>query len=133
MAQRASERVERPLVIQRHSGPLAATRTTGKLLATQGYVIGIEISGSGSRQAVALADLTGKVLHKVRRPLAFVPDTQSVLNLIDEMLAEVARPEHLLDGRILRVGIAVGGLVDARRGIVRQLHHAREWQQFPLQ
>ncbi len=36
--------------------PLGATRTTGKLLATQGYVVGIEMSGSGTRQSVALAD-----------------------------------------------------------------------------
>ncbi|HEU5382150.1 MAG TPA: ROK family protein, partial [Ktedonobacteraceae bacterium] len=120
-------------VTQRQSGPLAATRTTGKLLATQGYVVGIEISSSGTRQTVALADLEGKVLHKARRPLDHVPDTQNVLRLIDEMLSEVAAPAHLQDGRILRVGVAVGGLVDARQGIVRRLYHAREWQNFPLQ
>ena len=50
---------------RRDSGSLSvqgATRTTGKLLASQGYVVGIEISGSGARQSVALADLEGKVL-----------------------------------------------------------------------
>ena len=130
---RIPERSEKSPIIQRHSGPLATTRTTGKLLATQGYVVGIEISGSGSRQTVALANLEGDVLHKVRRPLDYVPDTQSVLKLIDEMVAEITGPEHLQDGRILRVGVAVGGLVDARRGIVRRLHHAREWNNFPLQ
>lgn len=127
------EHSERLPLTQRHSGPLATTRTTGKLLATQGYVVGIEISGSGSRQTVALANLEGKVLHKVRRPLDYVPDTQSVLKLIDEMVAEITGPERLQDGRILRVGVAVGGLVDARRGIVRRLHHAHEWNNFPLQ
>lgn len=130
---RIPESSEKSPVLQRRSGPLTATRTTGKLLATQGYVVGIEISGSGSRQAVALANLEGQVLHKVRRPLDYVPDTQSVLKLIDEMLDEVADPQHLQDGRILRVGIAVGGLVDARQGIVRRLHHAHEWDNFPLQ
>lgn len=127
------EHSERLPLIQRHSGPLATTRTTGKLLATHGYVVGIEISGNGSRQTVALANLDGEVLHKVRRPLDYVPDTQSVLKLIDEMLAEITGPERLQDGRILRVGVAVGGLVDARRGIVRRLHHAHEWNNFPLQ
>lgn len=130
---RIPERSEKSPIIQRHSGPLATTRTTGKLLATQGYVVGIEISGSGSRQTVALANLDGHVLHKIRRPLDYVPDTQSVLKLIDEMVAEITGPERLQDGRILRVGVAVGGLVDARRGIVRRLHHAREWNNFPLQ
>lgn len=120
-------------VMQRQSGPLATTRTTGKLLATQGYVVGVEISGSGSRQTVALANLEGKMLHKVRRPLDYVPDTGSVLKLIDEMLSEITSPEYVQDGRILRVGVAVGGLVDARQGIVRRLYHAREWNDFPLQ
>lgn len=124
---------ELPISKVRQSGPLGATRTTGKLLARQGYVVGIEISGSGERQTVALANLEGKILHKLRRPLENVPDAKTVLNLIDQMLDEVTRPEYLQDGRILRSGIAVGGLVDARRGIVRKLHHAQEWNDFPLQ
>lgn len=115
------------------SGPLGTTRATGKLLATQGYVVGIEISGGAERQSVALADLEGKILHQVRRPLEYVPDTQSVLELIDDMLREVTTPERLQDGRVLRVGVAVGGLVDATHGIVHTLHHAHEWNDFPLQ
>ncbi|HEX6109697.1 MAG TPA: ROK family protein, partial [Ktedonobacteraceae bacterium] len=110
-----------------------ASRTTGKLLATQGYVVGIEISGSGSRQSVALADLEGKILYRARRPLEYVPDTETVLMLIDDMLEEVLTTERLHDGRILRVGVAVGGLVDATHGIVRTLHHAHGWNDFPLQ
>jgi glucokinase len=108
-------------------------RTTGKLLATQGYVIGVDISGSGSHQTVALADLNGKILYQVRRPLEYVPDTQTVLRLLDEMLAEVTAPERLSDGRILRVGAAVGGLVDTSQGVVRTLRHAHGWDNFPLQ
>lgn len=120
-------------ILRRQAGAPMVARTTGKLLATTGYVLGIEISGNGSRQTVALANLGGEVLHKVRRPLDYVPDTQDVLKLIDEMIAEVASPAHLQHGRILRVGVAIGGLVDARQGIVRRLHHAQGWQNFPLQ
>src|SRR5947209_8257343 len=112
---------------------MATQRTTGKLLATQGYVVGIEISGSGSRQAVALADLDGTILYRVRRPLDYVPDTDTVLHLVDEMLAEAMAPEKLQDGRVLRVGVAIGGLVDTHHGIVRTLHHAHGWDNFPLQ
>ncbi len=117
-------------------------RITGKLLATQGYVVGIEISGSGARQSVALADLDGTILHHIRRPLDDVPDTNTILQLLNEMLAEVMHPERLQDGRerslrsayqVLRVGVAVGGLVDASRGVVRTLHHAHGWDNFPLQ
>jgi glucokinase len=115
------------------SGRPGTQRITGKLLATHGYVVGIEISGSGARQSVALANLDGSILHRVRRPLEYVPDTDTVLTMIDDMLAEVAGPEQLLDGRILRIGVAVGGLVDATRGVVRRLHHAHGWDNFPLQ
>src|SRR5258708_19781018 len=115
------------------SGSPGTTRATGKLLATQGYVVGIEISGSAARQSVALADLGGKILRRVHRSLEYVADTQSVLELIDDMLREVTTPERLQDGRILRVGVAVGGLVDATHGIVHTLHHARAWNDFPCQ
>lgn len=108
-------------------------KVTGKLLATQGYVVGIEISGSGARQSVALADLDGNILYHIRRPLEYVPDTDTVLHVLDEMLAEVTHPDHLHDGRILRVGVAVGGLVDAKRGVVQTLYHAHGWDNFPLQ
>ncbi len=120
----------------RDSGSLTlqgATRTTGKLLASQGYVVGIEISGSGARQSVALADLEGKILYRTRRPLEYVPDTETVLKLVDDMLEETLTAERLHDGRVLRVGVAVGGLVDASQGIVRTLHHAQGWNDFPLQ
>jgi glucokinase len=106
---------------------------TGKLLATQGYVVGITISGGGSRQSVALADLNGNILHRIRRPSEDILDTQSVLETLKEMLAEISIPDKLQDGRILRVGVAVGGLVDASNGIIRTLHHAHGWDNFPLQ
>ncbi|MGI9060025.1 MAG: ROK family protein [Ktedonobacteraceae bacterium] len=108
-------------------------RITGNLLATQGYVVGVEISGSGSRQSVALADLNGTILHRVRRPLEYVPNATTVLELLDEMLSEVMTADRLQDGRVLRVGVAVGGLVDAAQGIVKTLHHAHGWDDFPLQ
>ena len=116
-----------------NSAPLGSQRTTGKLLATSGYVVGVEISGSGSRQAVALADLNGKILHRVRRPLEYVPNTTTVLELVEEMLSEVITSDRLSEGRLLRVGVAVGGLVDAAHGVVKTLHHAHGWDDFPLQ
>jgi glucokinase len=49
------------------------------------------------------------------------------------MLLEAMAPERLHNGRILRVGVAVGGLVDAARGKVRMLYHTHGWNDFPLQ
>src|SRR5207244_1168204 len=107
--------------------------TTDKLLATQGYVVGAEISGSGSRLSVALADLNGTILYRARHPLEYVPDTETVLRLLDDLFAEVTAPGRLQDGRLLRIGVAVGGLVDTTHGIVRTLHHSHGWDNFPLQ
>jgi glucokinase len=127
-----------------HSGPLATPRITGKLgklLATEGYVVGIEVSGSGARQSVALANLEGEILHRARRPVDQVADSGTVLRLLDEMLADVTghersqedQQDNRRDNRILRVGVAVGGPVDAARGVVRTLYHAHGWDNFPLQ
>src|SRR5260370_2181890 len=92
--------------------PLGTRRTTGKLLATQGYVVGIEISGSGARQSVALADLEGKILFRVRRPLEDIPDTKTVLEIIHDMLAEVLTPDRVRNGRVLPSDLGVGSCVD---------------------
>jgi len=121
--------------ISPHSSSMqpARQRVTGKLLATQGYVLGIEISGSSGYQSVVLANLDGTILHGVRCPLEDVADTSSVLKLVNEMIGEVASAEQLCDGRLLRVGVAVGGLVDVAQGVVRTLYRAHGWDNFPLQ
>ncbi len=65
-------------------------RTTGKLLATQGYVIGVEISGSGSRQSVALANLDGNILSRVRHPLEYVPGSEAnIIGVVTLALQDV--------------------------------------------
>src|SRR5436305_14208993 len=107
--------------------------TTDKLLATQGYVVGVEISGSGSHLSVALADLNGTLLYKARHPLEYVADSETVLRLVDDVVAEVAAPGRLQDGRLLRVGVAVGGVVDNTDGVVRTLHYAHGGDNFPFQ
>lgn len=102
------------------------------VLATQGYVLGIEISNGGMRQSVALADLQGQVVHQTRRRLNAPPDGQEVTVLLQEMLTEVCSPDRVKGSRVLRCGVAVGAPVDARRGIVRTMYRAEGWDQLPL-
>lgn len=106
-------------------------RNTGKLLATQGYVVGIELSGM--RLSVALAGLDGTILYRRRRSLEGIADPKHTLALFNELLAEVVSPHRLERGRILRVGVAVGGIVDAAHGVIRTLHYTHGWDDFPLQ
>jgi glucokinase len=82
---------------------------------------------------VVLANLNGDILQRSRRSLDAVPDSESVLLLLDEMLSEVTGPARLPNGPVLRVGVAVGGLVDATQGVVHTLYHAQGWDNFPLQ
>lgn len=102
------------------------------VLATQGYVLGVEISNGGMRQAMALADLQGQMVYHTRRRLNAPPGGQEAVLILREMFADVCSPERLKGNRVLRCGVAVGAPVDARRGIVRTMYRAEGWDQLPL-
>jgi len=102
------------------------------VLATQGYVLGVEISSGGMRLSVALADLQGQVIYQARRRLSAPLDGPGAVQLLQEMIAEVCSPERLKGSRVLRCGIAVGAPVDARRGVVRTMYRAEGWDHLPL-
>lgn len=103
-----------------------------KVLATQGFVLGIEISSGGMRLSVALADLQGQIVQQARRRLGAAPSGQEAILLMQEMIAGICSPERLKGDRVLRCGVAVGAPVDARRGLVRTMYHAERWEQLPL-
>ncbi len=102
------------------------------VLATQGYVLGVEISNGGMRQSVALADLQGQVVQHLRRRSAQPPDGQGATEILLEMIGEVCSPERLQGQKVLRCGVAVGAPVDAHRGVVRTMYRAEGWDQLPL-
>jgi len=103
-----------------------------RVLASQGYVLGVEISNGGMRQAVALADLGGQVVQHTRRRSAQPLDGPAATAILQEMIGEVCSPERLKGNRVLRCGVAVGAPVDAERGLVRRMYHAEGWEQWPL-
>jgi glucokinase len=102
------------------------------VMATQGYVLGVEISNSGMRQAVALADLHGHVVYHTRKQLHLPPAGPEAALLLQQMLSETCLPERLKGNRVLRCGVAVGAPVDARSGLVRAMHRAEGWENLPL-
>ncbi len=102
------------------------------VMATQGYVLGVEISNSGTRQSVALADLHGQVLHHTRKHLPHPPDGQEAGLLLQQMISDLCAPERLKGQRVLRCGVAVGAPVDARHGLVRAMYRAEGWENLPL-
>jgi glucokinase len=102
------------------------------VMATQGYVLGVEISSAGMQMSVALADLQGQVVHHTRKRLSAPPEGQQAVALLQEMIAGVCSPERLKGNRVLRCGIAVGAPVDAARGQVRMMYRAEGWDHLPL-
>jgi glucokinase len=103
------------------------------VMATQGYVLGIEISSAGMQMSVALADLQGQIVHRARRRLSAPPEGQEAVAFLQEIIADVCSPERLKGNRVLRCGIAIGAPVDAARGQVRMMYRAAGWEHLPLQ
>ncbi len=90
--------------------------TWDSVLAAEGYVVGIDVSGRGQR--VAVADLRGQIVE--RTPLGgdaslSADDLRARLrSLVTDTLVRANIP---LD-RVIRIGIAFGGPVDAARGVI---------------
>ncbi|HLV99590.1 MAG TPA: ROK family protein [Ktedonobacterales bacterium] len=102
------------------------------VMATQGYVLGVEISSAGMQMSVALADLQGQIVHRTRKRLSAPPEGQEAVALLHEMITDVCSPERLRGNRVLRCGIAIGAPVDAARGQVRMMYRAEGWEDLPV-
>ena len=84
--------------------------------------IGLDIGGT--KLMAAAADAQGQVLRRARSATPL--DLQAGLATLDAMVAEVA------EGRqVAAIGAAIGGPLDAQRGIVSPLHQP-QWRAVPL-
>jgi predicted NBD/HSP70 family sugar kinase len=84
--------------------------------------IGLDIGGT--KLMVAAADEGGRLLRRVRQPTPQPLDAG--LELLHQMISEVAE-----DAPIAAIGAAIGGPLDAVRGVVSPLHQP-EWRDVPL-
>jgi predicted NBD/HSP70 family sugar kinase len=84
--------------------------------------IGLDIGGT--KLMVAAADPAGRILRRVRAPTPL--GLQGGLDQLHQMIATVAEGEP-----IAAIGAAIGGPLDAERGIVSPLHQP-EWRGVPL-
>jgi glucokinase len=103
------------------------------VMATQGYVLGVEINSAGMQMSVALADLQGQIVQRARKRLNAPPEGQEAVNFLQAIIADVCSPARLHGNRVLRCGIAIGAPVDAARGQVRMMYRAEGWEHLPLQ
>ncbi len=84
--------------------------------------VGLDIGGT--KLMVAAADPAGRIVRRVRAPTPL--GLQNGLDQLHHMIAEVAEGEP-----IAALGAAIGGPLDAERGIVSPLHQP-EWRDVPL-
>lgn len=84
--------------------------------------IGLDIGGT--KLMVAAADEAGRIVRRVREPTP--QGLAQGLDLLHRMIEQVAG-----DAAIGGIGAAIGGPLDARRGVVSPLHQP-EWRDVPL-
>lgn len=99
------------------------------LLASQGFLLGIDIGGYGLRAAlIDLQQHTYASTHRELRgetPEEIVPD---VLNLVQGLLeSHEVQADHLV-----RVGVGFSGPVDSRSGKTLLSPRMRGWENYPL-
>ncbi len=84
--------------------------------------IGLDIGGT--KLMVAAADDTGRMLRRVRADTPL--DLEAGFSQLHQMIAEVAAGAN-----VAGIGAAIGGPLDARRGVVSPLHQP-QWRDVPL-
>lgn len=102
------------------------------VLAQQGYVFGVDMSGDGER--VVLCDLHGAVLGRAsyNRPLDEGRAPDETMGRVLGMMLDLLGRHEVKAREVLRVGVGFGGPVDAKRGIVRQAPGFPHWEGFPV-
>jgi glucokinase len=104
------------------------------VLAQQGYVFGVDITGNGER--VALADVRGTVMgstSSTRKGDSDTPVTPNeVVERVCEMMRGLLKEGGIKPREVLRAAVGFGGPVDARHGRVRLSHDSRGWEGFPV-
>ena len=89
------------------------------------YLIGIDLADSEFRGAVI--NLRGEIKHRLNLPI-HDRDGDAALALVYELIDELVA---VADSPILGIGIGTPGLMDARRGVVRNAVNL-DWHNLPL-
>jgi len=86
--------------------------------------IGIDIGGT--KCAVVLGDIDGRILEKVKFPTAGVSET------LERIFSEAGKMKELADGAAVSAGISCGGPLDPKRGIIQSPPNLPGWDDIPI-
>ena len=94
------------------------------------YVVGIDIGGT--KLATVVADKTGHILNKVRKPTLAEKGPDYALELLFDMVREVVNLSGLEQKSISAIGVSCGGPLDTKTGIVYSPPNLPGWDALPL-
>ena len=94
------------------------------------YVVGIDIGGT--KLATVVADKTGHILNKVRKPTLAEKGPEYALGLLFDMVREVVNLAGLAQKSISAIGVSCGGPLDTKTGIVYSPPNLPGWDALPL-
>ena len=94
------------------------------------YVVGIDIGGT--KLATVVADNTGQILGKVRKPTLAEKGPEYALQLLFDMVRETVGRAGLEQGSISAIGVSCGGPLDTKTGIVYSPPNLPGWDALPL-
>lgn len=94
------------------------------------HVVGIDIGGT--KLATVVADKTGHILGKVRKPTLSEKGPEYAISLLFDMVREVVSQADLEQKSISAIGVSCGGPLDTKTGIVYSPPNLPGWDALPL-
>ena len=94
------------------------------------HVVGIDIGGT--KLATVVADSTGNILGKVRKPTLSEKGPEYAINLLFDMVREVVTQVGLEQTSISAIGVSCGGPLDTKTGVVYSPPNLPGWDALPL-
>lgn len=94
------------------------------------HVVGIDIGGT--KLATIVADSTGHILNKVRKPTLSERGPEYALQLLYAMVRETIELANLEQAAISAIGVSCGGPLDTKTGIVYSPPNLPGWDALPL-
>ena len=94
------------------------------------YVVGIDIGGT--KLATVVADSTGEILSKVRKPTLAEKGPEYALQLLFDMVRETLELAGLTQESVSAIGVSCGGPLDTKTGVVYSPPNLPGWDALPL-
>ena len=92
--------------------------------------IGIDIGGT--KLATVVADRTGQIIEKTRRPTDAERGPAPIIATLDEMVRETLSKAGRDWRDVVAVGVSCGGPLDAAQGIIYSPPNLPHWDAVPL-